>query len=242
MYISLTYSRLWYLLGSDSSEETVMSVHVLISILPLWRNAQGPMTEEVRWGNFPTYGQTLTEHANSLPIVGRHVLAVADRPVDALLFMDCVHLHDHGEPLTGGDEHAENKTIGKDIREWVAFAEMVSQKPTLLSNMFLRAFTLQYVRKSTSSQLPELGQRLVESLRETHAYEAGLFEFTERFDYMLSAYDGYERGVRNEKETMLAHTLGNQVPKLDALVVEFPELGVLWSDELRAWLLSLEAK
>lgn len=103
----------------------------------------------------------------------------------------------------------------------------------------MRAFSLQYVRKTIWENLPPSGVTLVTELRQTHAYEAGLFDFSERFDYICSAYGGYKRGIRNQKETMIEHTLGNQSKKLDALVEEFPELESLWSIELKTQLWKL---
>ena len=217
-----------------------MDLGQLDGFFALWNNAQGPMLREKRWGNFPDYGQTLVEHANSILLVGRLVLSIAARPVDSLLFMDCVILHDHGEPLTGGDEHAGNKTQGKDVKEWVAFERLLQTQPKSLYEPLLRAFTLQYVRKKGMwRNLPAPGGLIIIELERTHAYEAGLFEFVERFDYVLSAYAGYQRGVQNTQETMLEHTLGNQISKLDALTDEFPELGALWSYRLKAELQAL---
>lgn len=217
----------------------MLNIHGLQDFLAIWKNAQKPMLDEKRWGNFPVYNQTLVEHANSFPLVGRLVMSVAARPMDTLLFTDCVMLHDHGEPRSGGDEHAGNKTKGKDVREWIEFRNLIAKLPPTLRQQWMRAFSLQYVRKSMWEDLPPSGIALVTELRQTHSYEAGLFDFSERLDYVCSAYAGYERGVRNQKETMIEHTIGNQSEKLDALVEEFPELGSLWSIELKTQLWNL---
>ena len=211
----------------------------LNGFLALWSNAQGPMLGEKRWGNFPAYGQTLVEHTNSLPFVARLVTMTISRQFCLEIVMDCVMVHDHGEPLTGGDQHADNKTVGKDVAEWIAFAELMQKQPEHLAMELLYAFSLQYVHKAIWVDLPPEGQRIVRELREVYAYEATLFDFIERFDYMLSAYAGHLRGIRNQKETMLAHTFGNQAAKLDALVAEIPELGALWSPQLRTELEAL---
>ncbi len=212
---------------------------LLNGFLALWQNAQGPMLREKRWGNFPAYNQTLVEHTNSLPLVARLVTMTVSRQFCLDIVMDCVTVHDHGEPLTGGDQHAGNKTRGKDVEEWIAFAELMQKQPEHLAMGLLYAFSLQYVRKAIWVDLPPEGQRMVSELRAIYAYEATLFDFIERFDYRLSAYAGHLRGIQNQKETMLAHTFGNQAPKLDALVVEIPELGSLWSPQLRAELEAL---
>ncbi len=211
----------------------------LQDFLGIWKNAQQPMLQEKRWGNFPVYGQTLVEHANSFPLVGRLVMSVAARPMDTLLYTDCLMLHDHGEPLSGGDEHAGNKTKGKDVREWIEFSNLISKLHPTLRQQWMRAFSLQYVRKSMWEILPSSGVALVAELRHSHSYEAGLFDFSERLDYVCSAYTGFERGVKNQKETMIEHTMGNQAIKLDALVDEFPELGSLWTTKLKVQLMNL---
>ena len=217
----------------------MLNIHGLQDFMAIWHNAQAPMLKEKRWGNFPVYNQTLVEHTNSFPLVGRLVLSFAAQPLDSLLFTDCLMLHDHGEPLSGGDEHAGNKTTGKDVREWIAFRNLVQKLPPMLRQQWMRAFTLQYVRKSMWEDLPPSGIALVSELRQNRAYEAGLFDFSERFDYICSAFAGYNRGVRNQKETMIEHTIGNQSEKLDALVEEFPELGSLWTIELKTQLWNL---
>ena len=215
------------------------SLKILNDFLGIWDNAQKPMLKEKRWKNFPAYGQTLLEHANSFPLVGRWVMSVAARPKDTLLFTDCLLLHDHGEPLSGGDEDADSKTKDKDLREWVAFSSLIRELPPTLRQQWMRAFSLQYVRKSMWQDLPASGFALVTELRQTHSYEAALFDFSERLDYLCSAYKGFRRGVCNQKETMIEHTVGNQTMKLDALVDEFPELGSLWTVELKVALWNL---
>ena len=217
----------------------MLNLYGLQDFLGIWNNAQKPMLKEKRWKNFPAYNQTLVEHTNSFPLVGRLVMSVAARPMDTLLFTDCLMLHDHGEPLSGGDEDADSKTQGKDVHEWVEFHKLITKLPPTLRQQWMRAFSLQYVRKTVWENLPPSGVALVTELRQTHAYEAGLFDFSERFDYICSAYAGYKRGIRNQKESMIEHTLGNQLKKLDALVEEFPELESIWSIELKTQLWKL---
>lgn len=110
----------------------MLNLYGLQDFLGIWNNAQKPMLKEKRWKNFPVYNQTLVEHTNSFPLVGRLVMSVAARPMDTLLFTDCLMLHDHGEPLSGGDEDADSKTEGKDVREWVEFRKLITKLPPTL--------------------------------------------------------------------------------------------------------------
>lgn len=208
------------------------------AMLPVWRNAQDPMQHFVRWGNFPDYGQRLIEHTNSFPLIGRWVVAVtreAGQVLDTELLYDCFQLHDHGEPLTGGDEHAYNKTADKEQREWEAFRRLTAGVPSVLQTPWRRAFALQYVRKP-DVLLPEPDQSLVDQLRKTHHAEAIVFECSERIDYLFSAYDGWTRGVQTEHETMIAHAFSRQAPKLDGLIKELPMLTHVWTPDLRQFL------
>ena len=208
------------------------------ALLPVWRNAQIPMRSVTRWGNFPQYGQSLLEHANSFPLVGRWVVAMveaAGQPLDRALLYDCFMLHDHGEPLTGGDEHAYNKTPDKEQREWEAFRRLTAGLPPELQVPWRRAFALQYVRK-TDISLPSHDQQHVDELGQTHRAEAIVFEGSERLDYLFSAYVGWEQGIRTEQETMITHAFLRQAPKLDELSQELPALTAVWTPELRQFL------
>jgi hypothetical protein len=210
-------------------------------MLQPWVNAQRPMSKIVRWGNFPEYGQTLTEHMSSIPYVLTYVEDMLNYrgDIDWLLLHRCVIVHDQGEPLSGGDEHADNKTENKEYLEYNAVARMMNHD-TPFARSFMRAFLLQYVRKLQFwEQFDGKHQLMLEVLSKTKAKEAAIFEMVERLDYLASAVIGYRSGIRNDKETMIDHVLKRQIPKLDGLLVEFPELSWVWSTSLRSSLLML---
>lgn len=205
------------------------------ALLPVWQNAQDPMHTTLRWGNFPQYGQSLLKHANSFPLVGRWTTAVvrqSGQSLDYELLYDCFQLHDHGEPLTGGDEHAYNKTADKEQREWEAFRRLTAGLPPELQVPWRRAFALQYVRKP-GVLLPEPDRSLVQLLSETHRVEAIVFDFSERLDYLFSGYEGHQRKIQSPAEHMINHVFERQAPKLDGLAGELPALAQIWSPELR---------
>lgn len=211
-----------------------------------WLNAQQPMAETPRWGNFPDYGQTLGMHNSSIPLVmmsmRTQLLHHAPRlELDWLLLDDTVKVHDQGEPLTGGDEHAGITTADKPVREWTAFEVMVRPMPSHLQQRYVLAFTLPYIRKPSGYELPPASFWAYNQLSGTHQAEATFFDAVERVDYLFSAIEGHDRDVRNPKETMIEHTVGNQVHKLDALVDELPALKFFWTPTLREQLLGLAA-
>jgi len=214
------------------------------AVMQPWINAQRPMQAVVRWGNFPDYGQTLLMHNSSVLVVAAWVCRVVER--DDITFRkgavyEALIFHDHGEPLTGGDEHVDARTNGKEGKEWNAFAKLLEHVPVWLHDKWLQTFSLQYCRKASASELPERGQHIVHPLARHGAKEALVFEFIERLDYLFTALDGFDHGVRNEYEGMLEHCLKNQTHKLNELVVELPILAEIWTNTLQDELHSLAA-
>lgn len=213
-----------------------------------WQNAQQPMMRVVRWGNFPSYGQTLVEHSNSVQFVLLWVQSrLASRPdVDWSLLQRAFLVHDHGEPLSGGDEHAENKTPDKEVEEYRAFHYLLTRVDLDYRNFLMQAFLLQYVRKKQWwSEFSAVDRVMVATLAEKYQVEAVLFEGVERLDYLASALEGYNRypPVRNEREMMMDHVLANQVPKLDALAHEWvPFARRVWTSQLREEFLALGSR
>ncbi len=210
-----------------------------------WQNAQAPMAEVVRWGNFPGYNQSLLAHNNSIPYVLMWIQSrLCDRgDIDWLLLTQAIQSHDQGEPLSGGDEHAGNKTNDKDLQEYLAVREYMASADYRFRQLFMRAFLLQYVRKPQWwSYMSDDCRKTLVTMAAKFSREAVIFEATERLDYLASAVEGYRRGIRNEAETMIDHVLRNQVPKLDALAEEWAPLSAVWSPDLRQQLVSLGSK
>ena len=168
-----------------------------------WLNAQQPMADVSRWGNFPEYGQTLLMHNNSVMVVAAWVCRVVEQ-ADVTFRKGVVYeafiFHDHGEPLTGGDEHIDAQTTGKEVKEWNAFAQLLSRLPVWLQTKWLTAFTLQFCRKSSAADLSDRAQHILKPLSQHGAKEAIVFEFIERLDYLFTALDGFDRSVSNEHE------------------------------------------
>ncbi len=160
--------------------------------------------------------------------------------IDWLFLTQALLSHDQGEPISGGDQHAGNKTANKDLEEYLAVANMMTMAESAFRRFFMRAFLLQYVRKPQWWQYMTKEDRdTVVVLAEKYSREALLFDAIERLDYLASAVEGHHRGIRNDTETMIDHVLGNQVPKLDALVEEWAPLAGVWSPDLRHQLLTL---
>ena len=90
-------------------------LRTLTAVMHPWKNAQCPMGETKRWGNFPDYGQNLLMHNNSVPWVAEWVISEVSRThaIDQALLYRAFIVHDHGEPLTGGDEHIDDLVLGE---------------------------------------------------------------------------------------------------------------------------------
>jgi len=213
-----------------------------------WQNAQRPMTKVVRWGNFPTYGQTLVEHSNSVQFVLLWVQSrlMSRSDVDWALLQRAFSVHDHGEPLSGGDEHADNKTADKEVEEYRGFHYLLSRAEPEYRNLLMQAFLLQYVRKRQWwNEFSAVDRAMVVTLAEKYSIEALLFEGIERLDYLASALEGNNREppVRNEQELMIDHVLDRQVPKLDGLALEWDPFGRrVWTPDLREKFLALGSR
>lgn len=216
------------------------------AVMMPWKNAQQPMQDVLRWGNFSDYGQTLLKHNNSVSWTALQVLTAirGEYAVDEMLVMTAFVCHDHGEPGSGGDEHHDNKTLGKEIREWEVYMDLTRDLPEPMRSYIHKAFLLQYIRKTEHPNAPwpyPLVQAVTE-LRVKYIVEAAVFDFSERIDYLMTALDGFERRVRNSTEGMLEHCFRNQAPKLDALVQEFPGFSSVWNPEVRQWFADLVAE
>ncbi len=213
------------------------------AVMVPWKNAQEPMEKVVRWGNFPAYGQTLLKHNNSVPVTAVWVLTAirGEFSIDETLLLTAFTFHDHGEPGSGGDEHAGNKTPGKEIREWEVFMEDTQHLPEPMRLYVRKAFLLQYVRKTEHPDKPWPYPLVtaVAELRVNYIVEPAVFDLIEWIDYLMSAVDGASRGIRNQEEGMLEHCFGNYAPRLDALVREFPGFSSVWNPSLRTWIADL---
>ena len=159
--------------------------------------------------------------------------------MDEARFLRALIWHDHGEPLTGGDENASNKTKYKGVREWIAVYNLISDWPEALRLQFLEVFSLQFVLKDEWEDLPREGRDIVRRLRASHYREAVIFDFTERWDYFFSALTGHDQAVHNGEEAIMEHTFGRQADAMDGLVSEFPVLGTIWTPTIRSQLESM---
>jgi hypothetical protein len=221
------------------------------AMLPAWKNAQEAMQNTQRWGNFPAYYQSLSMHANSVLIPGMYtfnVVKFSDWATSQKIVLDEARLlraliwHDHGEPLTGGDENASNKTKYKGVREWIAVYNLIADWPEALRLQFLEDFSLQFVLKDEWEDLPREGRDIVRKLQVSHWREATIFDFTERWDYFFSAVTGHDQNVDNGEEAMMEHTFGRHAVAMDELVSGFPVLGDIWTPRLRGQLESMAKK
>jgi len=218
-----------------------MSYAELTAVHKLWELTQGPMKAVTRFGNFPDYGQLLVEHQASLPITHSFVrakLAPLMPGLDWDLIGRCCAVHDCGEPLTGGDEHIDNKTGDKDQREYEAVRQLLVHTGDLYRPAMM-AFLLPFVRREkVLKMLSSDDTGLLSLLKTKYQREAAVFALMEPTDYIMSALTGRERGIRNDREFLYDHVIKRQTPPLDALVAEYPVLSAVWSPDLKHMLWS----
>ena len=218
------------------------NTNAVTAVMVPWTNAQKPMQDIVRWLNFD-YGQTLQAHNNSVPWVATWVMTSlrGEYPIDEALLMTAFMAHDHGEPGSGGDEHANNKTPGKEIKEWEVYMEDTEHLPEPMREYVRKAFLIQYVRKQEHPDEPWPHPLIasVAKVRASYIIEPAVWDLIEWMDYLFTAVDGFQKKVKTEEEGMLEHCFGNYARKLDVLVREFPGFSMVWNQLLRDWIESL---
>lgn len=208
------------------------------SILRLWGV---PRKTVYRWVGHPACAlgkyrvQSNDDHRRELVLVLQTVLtAVRNRdmaPVlDEALLLSAVWCHDDGEDFLGDDVLHDLKSSARDVKEYHAFANVISSRVAEEVWAHLhRAFLLQFVRKYAHADMfPAAAHTIMRELAASHAEEAGVFEFLERIDYLLYAREQFGRYGNPH---FLREVFPNQVEKLDGLVAEFPFLdGLLWPE------------
>jgi len=220
------------------------NLEIFDSMMPAWENAQKPMDDEQRWKNtFPDSNQTLLMHVYSVMLTMRDLqlfFRQFNPGWDEQLLMDSAMLHDHGEPLSGGDEDIESRTEGKEVREWVGFAALVNDKPEWVQQPYLRAFALQYAIKDCDDDLPEQALAFVREHRQHNMAAAWFFDFVECMDYFRSARVGFRENLRHIKgeeknhEGMFEHVFGNTCGRVERACEHLPLLREFWTSQLQS--------
>jgi hypothetical protein len=155
------------------------------------------------------------------------------------LVRTAVQVHDLGEPGAGGDQLYEHKNVKRDAWESEVFFGLTQNLPRRMRDEWRMAFLLQFCLGEDHSSFSNEAQSIMRYLKGYHRLEARTFDLIERLDYLTSAYVGYLQGIQNEDETMIEHTVKNQVPKLDSLVISEPRFKAIWSPRLRNFFVDL---
>jgi len=141
-------------------------------------------------------------------------------------------MHDVGEGILGKDTPYIDKSVDRDLEEYLAFRRCYEVLDPVVFDRLHRAFLLQFAQKNPGT-FPEDARRIMAEIVKKFPMETFAFDAIERWDYVLYALEQYhERG--NEK--ILVQVLRNQVKHLNILANELPGFGdEIWTWELASW-------
>ncbi len=199
-----------------------------------WISVQEDLNQVVRWSVFlrrrpSVRRQTSTQHTLGLALMMKNVIGRSglESSLDVGLLLSACIVHDIPEGVLRRDVLYNNKSQASDVAEYKAFLRLFKEHGwSTLS--FQQAYLLQFCLKDYS-RFPREAQVIMSDLSMTCRREAQFFDFVERYDYLVYAWEQY-RQKKNVRVAM--HVLGNQIPKLRALVEALPCLGMVWSPKL----------
>lgn len=211
----------------------VPQLHALVASQVGW-------DEVVRWKKYVNKGEGVREqnslqHSLSITILGWTVMAQlrSYNPfIERGLVMAGLAIHDVPEFILRRDVLHIDKTVEKDLQEYLAFRQCYEPLGSTMFDPLHRAYLLQFARKNPEI-FPADGRRIMADIRGHSLVEALMFEAVEQWDYVLYALEQYrERG--NEK--ILVQTLRNQIASIGELKKLLPGFREeIWTDDFSLW-------
>ncbi len=176
------------------------------------------------------------EHSLSMVILGMMVAPRVERHLprllDKALLYTTLGLHDLGEGALKSDVLFQDKTIERDVQEYLAFCEGYRDMHSDTLQGFKRAFLLQFALGDTTAY-PADAQQIMAILKVTHRYEALLFMGLEHWDYLLYALEQYQAPDRHLLIPLI-RVIVLSTPYLDQVANELPGFREkIWTDEAR---------
>lgn len=178
-------------------------------------------TKIIRWQKFvhhlPIRSENLVEHTIDTALIALIVSEVVDLEspelkLDKHRILACALLHDVPEVRTGDIAYAEKKAT-HEIDEALAFRSMFRAMPEHLRRRLEHSFSLQ----------SGLVAKTLENEISCPTPEALVFEFVERFGYLLFALEQFREDIHSFP--LLTHVLQLQTERLVSLISALPALG-----------------
>lgn len=186
--------------------------------------------------------QDLGQHYASIMLVAieevDRVRRATSREFDSALVLKATAYHEYGEVILGEDVDATGKTHDHDVEEVHAVLEALADVPEPRRTEILEYFLLQFVRLDSYEHFGEAARSVLESMRHLR-FESVLFRMIEIKDYLMTAIecrlgDGHGEIICNE-------VLPGNMGEIQTYISEFPELGVLWTQEFLEYVTRLSA-
>ncbi|OPF64319.1 HD domain-containing protein [Hydrogenophaga sp. H7] len=191
------------------------------TLIPLFSEIRLGFGRIIRWQKFvqhlPIRHESLLEHTFDtalLALVASEIVDIAhpELKLDKYKILACALLHDVPEVRTGDIAYAEKRSI-HEIEEAWALRSMFQLLPGSVRERLEYSFALQ---SDTIAGTLDCG-----GSEETP--EARVFEFVERYGYLLFALEQVQEDVKNLP--LLAHVLQMQTDRLIFLISALPGLG-----------------
>lgn len=206
-------------------------------ILDVWCSGQILLPDVIRWfkhvkdEQFQVRKQNCLQHSYSVCISTIILTSILKRymDLDSELILTCFVVHDHGEGETKKDTMYINKTVTRDVQEYLAFEKRFKNLSEDVFKPLQKAFLLQFCLEPSDS-FPEEAQKVMQELAKDNYNEALVFELIERWDYILYALEQYNK-FQNEK--ILVHVLRSHMSRLSEIADIFPGFKKeIWKDEV----------
>jgi len=212
-------------------------------VIDIWTSGQVGLPEVERWSVHASQGsdhggirkQNSLQHSYSITLLGSMLIRSSREYIaglDEILLLNSLLVHDHGEGELGRDIVAINKNENADLEEYNAFCSRFKQLPKYLFNFYHEAFLLQFALAKPNS-FPPKARSVMAYLKKFKKMECLLFEFIERWDYLVYALEQYS--IRGN-ERILVNVLRPQSKRFNQLAKEIPGARELvWTKEAENW-------
>lgn len=172
------------------------------------------------------------EHCCSVGFLFDYYLVQIARyePLDELLLIRCIKIHDVPEGISGIDKAAPDKKALDDLDEYLIFEKLYKPLGEVIWKEMQKAFLLQFALENPKC-FPGDAQEVMSWLTMCKRKEALFFDGVQRLDYLYFAYECWKE---RRNKTLISEVSHGHTAKLDAVARELPGFEkVVWTPEVR---------
>jgi hypothetical protein len=203
---------------------------------------QRGLAKAIRWQSraniaLPIRPQSALHHTISLCFLGSQVLAKVNgslKPaINQELLLKALMIHNVPKGLGLADVAYEVKEAIDDISEYLSFREFIRDlyKSDVDRLLVEKIYLLQFCFGDISLW-PKRAQNLMRESGRSYQQEIVWFKFIEHLDYLIYGVDQY---VRFNTRALIAKVAVEQVPLINNLKQDHPDLGLVWTAEASAY-------